>query len=93
MQKQIEELLNGYTIRTQAIVNRYTAEVQGTLQKYQHSGIDEKILQKIGNMHARNIKNIKDSANSAGNALTGAAINAAFEIAFFNTTKESAKTI
>lgn len=89
MQKQIEELLNGYTLRTQAIANRYTAEVQGVLHKYQHSGIDEKILQKIETIHTHNVENIRDAANSASNAFAGATI----ELAFFNTTKNSVKAI
>lgn len=92
-QKQIEELLNVYTLRTQAIANRYTAEVQGVLRQYKNSGIDGKILQKIEESHVHGIKNVKEAASSAGNALAGAAVNVAFDAASFKATKKAVKAV
>lgn len=93
MQKQIEEQLKNYTLRTQAIANRYTAEVQGTIRKYQNTGIDHKVLRKIETAHANAIKGLRETTKKNAIAATSTAINVAIEAACFKATKESAKTI
>lgn len=92
-EKQIEELLNDYTLRTQAIANRYTAELQGTIRKYRNTGIDSNVLQKIEISHAAAMKGLKETAKKNAIAATGVAINLAFDVACFKATKESAKSI
>lgn len=92
-EKQIEELLNDYTLRTQAIANRYAAELQGTIRKYRNTGIDSNVLQKIEISHAAAMKGLEEMAKKNAVAVTGAAINLAFDVACFKATKESAKSI
>lgn len=88
-QKQIEELLSNYSIKTREIANRYTAEIQGVIQEYDVPGIDRKLLEEIERTHLSGMESYEKALMSVGNA----AAATAGELIWASTTKEAVKTI